>query len=362
MFFNYESGVLVALTISAIKVLMSTSILLSQKSKNLAQIDLYYSCIKGRYVQNDGSARTVKYVIYLAYMLLITPIFSWLSAVSSIGLFLWVLAKQEPVSENIKQLQGKLGLTPLDSSQVIEIMTEINSLYGITMDKSPDDLIDLELYSNEYGTSTVIMNKTKKLLHYCGHPHDYLTVQTTEDEYRVDGTVVECRTLEKSSMQEGRNFYRIRDNVIQESDIHKNHDDEFTFLTKPKEIIDSLKKEVEWHEIESHKVKYFVLSNDSKLSIFEFCKFLQQEKQRVEESYKHLSEEINKQNGFVIDTDGYAKVQPKEGYTRQDTELLWRLFDENKWQERRITENEFFYKNQVISEIDRWLSKASRSK
>jgi len=126
----YLTGVWIALFIGLSKVCIVISILLSQKAKNLKKINLYYNCTDGAFNSTEPFSK-IKVILYLFYLLVIAPIFSWLSVLSATLMIIVYISNRTHVPEEIKSVRFKIAHIDLSKDQMIEIRKEIFKILGI---------------------------------------------------------------------------------------------------------------------------------------------------------------------------------------------------------------------------------------
>ena len=101
-------------------------------------------------------------------------------------------------------------------------------------------------------------------------------------EYRIGGTVLEARLLERFSSDRSNAMHEVRNSVVLERPIRDNFKQWPTFDRRSDEMISDLKNDIEWHEIVTSKQKYFLLSkHHESLPVHDFQKYLREEIERL---------------------------------------------------------------------------------
>lgn len=351
MDFDYVIGVAISFLVSVVKVSYATAQLTSTRAKNFKHLGLFYSCAQGRFL--EGKSHPIRYLVYLIYMLLIAPLFSWLAVASAAGAFIWDMSRRQPTPEKIKDVHYKLGFSVLPKEQVIQLARDLGNLVGEV------NLIR-EVRESPYGTATLQLDKVRKLLFINSRTADYQTDHRLELEFRISATHVDYRTISDSTEHAGGEVENdVIDNVVQESQIRKRREGMSDHpLFNAETTIAHLKKSVEWHPIaEPRFISYFVLVNANELSLFDLRKFFQSEKQRIETGCREILRDVDTQGGIVSETEDGYDITHRDNNDKAAREKLSRLFDEESWHNRQIVKNEFFGKKTALAEIDGWLER-----
>lgn len=366
MDFSYESGLALAFVINLVKVIISIAQLTSVRAKNLKHVGLHYSCIQGKYLQRPG--HPLRMALYLFYMLFVTPIFSWISVVSAVLTYLWIYAKRQQVPEKVKELQYRLGASLLTKEQVADVLTELGRFHGASemhIKTSMKDLMhfdpvdsqtELVLENDEYGYASVELDAATKRLWIRSHSGDHLTSTENEYEFKVDGTEVSLRLIKcVTESIDDKVLVKVEDNVVMESNLRDHY--KGVLIPYLDEDLRNLKRQVAWGSDLDFRIKYFVLRHGSAMSEFDFRKFMQSEKQRIESGCRSLISEVKAQEGVIKESDDGFVVHYKDETDEAHKARIGEILTEEEWSRRSLTSFEFHHKKCVVAEIDRWLGK-----
>lgn len=254
---DYESGYILALIINLIKVIISFAVVNSIRSKNMERIGLHFNHFSNTFDLKEKQSLKIVF-LYIFYLLVLSPLFSWLSVIVSLLTFIYQYSKKATIPEKIKEIQFKISNISLSKEQMNELMNEIENALGIKKDNNYNEE-ELTLKLDTY--SELTMNKREKKLYFDTN-FDYERMILEVYEFRIEGTKLICRLLEEKDKRIENEIIRVRDNVVLESQIRKlYHKDDIDCLDE----INEYRKKVEWHEISRPDIRFFVLSNHPEL-------------------------------------------------------------------------------------------------
>lgn len=104
---SYFSGWALALTLGLVKLVISYSVSGSLRVANLKKIGLHYHPFSGQF--KDSPASKSQWVFCAFYLLIIAPIFSWISVISGVWQILSVWSKKAELPEKIKEINYKVS-------------------------------------------------------------------------------------------------------------------------------------------------------------------------------------------------------------------------------------------------------------
>tara|TARA_B100001248_G_scaffold262204_1_gene256700 strand:- start:38 stop:859 length:822 start_codon:yes stop_codon:yes gene_type:complete len=267
----YFTGWLFALIIGFIKMVMGFSMLNSVRVSNLKKIGLHFSPLSGKFKNSPATA--FQHIFYVIYLLVITPLFSWISVVSGVWPFIAMWTNKVDVPEKIKEIQFKLATTNLEKDEILSLIDELQKLSGQTstkmaenffvdlseqIDTPDDDLYTLSIGDDEWPASFDIDPKSKRLDYNANTP-DYDSIFKSILEYKFEEQEILIRTVEDSVNNYGKVTFNIKDNVVLTSEIRKQCNDN-KFMDYDKQI-EKYSKRVEWSQVELHKLKFFIMSH-----------------------------------------------------------------------------------------------------
>jgi hypothetical protein len=205
-------------------------------------------------------------------------------------------------------------------------------------------------------SASVTLDLIRRRAYSSGHNED--SRWEHEDEYRIDGTVVEMRTISKMSeaaYREFKKFYAIKDNVVQEAEIRDYFKD--NIFADANEAVEAAREQVRWHAVSHPKLKYFIICSSRILSPFEIRKILQEDRQRIEMGCRKLLQDLASLPALVDESEYGYNVNYSDSATAEQKSQLAELFKERAWSTRKIRSSEFFERKTFLDEIDRWLGK-----
>lgn len=364
----YFTGVVIAAIIGLVKLIITMSIIFSNKAHNLKKVGLYFNPSAGDFTK---SKPTWKGSVFLVTdMVLITPLLSWLSVVWSVILYIKGFANKAPVPDKIKEIQFKLSSIELPKDKVKEYMDDIAKFYGLhdagldsrslyEAEDDPDLLIIEPADGPDDWYRDIQLNRPNKTITMNSRTPDYLGRYTTVFEYKLDGTHVWIRTIESKSQYAGYpDEYDITDNVIMELDVTNRYEDNSLKVDKLEDKLDKLRNDVEWSEYKINKISYFVLFRHYDLfSDIELRKYFRSELERISMGYKKYVDKISKFGGYIVDDDPYCKIHFKENVTEEEKVNMKKLLDDESESELGISFYEFSEYDFIKPDLEKYINK-----
>lgn len=309
----YFYGVLLALLIGFVRVCISVSILFSQRAHNLKKIGLCYNPFQGNFTPSNTTtgAKFSKFIFYLFYVLILAPIFSWLSVISFVVGVIARLTNKAPIPECIKEIQFKLANVDLSKDQMIELQTEISKLLGINLRILTGETIDEDdltyvLKQDKWYIEVCVEPTNKKFSIYSHYPDDYSSQFYSSYEYRFEGTKLFARLLEEHADHYGKLEYQVKDNVVLEGELRK-RDSELSerirvFAKDIEEELKRLREEIEWYEYNDVVVKFFIMSKHPEIfPAKEYKKAVRRELERIKNSTEQLISRARESGAMITE-------------------------------------------------------------
>jgi hypothetical protein len=371
----YLVGVFIALIINMIIIVFILFSYFSLKSKNLKKIGLYFNIWSSNYVAEKTT--WVGFLFYTVYMLVISPLFSWLSAGFTIFLYVKGIVNKVPVPEKIKEINFKLSSVDLPKDKVQEYMSEFGKYYGYDCINVGDRILDTDdpdLYVIEPATEKdewyreIRLNRPiKNYIMYSRTP-DYDAQFTDVNEYKFVGTNLLTRTIEDKSEFPGDEHWDIKDNVVMELDVKTRMEkNRFDSQERIDEKISDLKKQVDWSECKINNIKYFIMfRHDDIFSNFDLKKFMRTELERIKYGYKKLEDEVKSLGGdienksIIEGTKHFLHITCKENTSEENREILNSILQEDHICAFGISYYEFLEVNSLIKELENYLERLSK--
>jgi hypothetical protein len=295
----YLTGVFIALIINLIIIINVFFTLISTKNRNIKQIGLHFNPWTGNYTKEKLTWKA--FSLYIVYLLMISPLFSWLSVGWSVFIYLKGIFNKVPVPEKIKEINFKLSSVDLPKAKVKEYMNEIVKFYGDDyinlddriLDEDDPDLLVIEpaIEKDDWYREIRLDRKIKNFTMY-SHTPDYDAQFTDVYDYKFVGSDLWTRKIEhKGEFIGSGEEWDIKNNVVMELEV-RNRMGESCLHYKPEDIekkISSLKEVVEWQECKQNIIKYFVMFRHSDLfTEFELGKYMRSELERIKYGYKKI--------------------------------------------------------------------------
>lgn len=136
----YLFGVFVASIIAVINLIIMGFKATSTKSKNLRKVGLYIDPSTGGYSEEKLSVLQIVFLI--VDMIIITPLFSWLTVGYTIFTHIKIVVTKEAIPEPIKELNYKLSTLDLSKEKVIEYLNNTSLFFGFKPNESQLRVLD----------------------------------------------------------------------------------------------------------------------------------------------------------------------------------------------------------------------------
>lgn len=368
--FTYETGLVVALLIGILKIGLGISAKTSQRAKNFARIGLHYDAMAGAFGLQKKTG--LSFVWFLVWMLVLAPLFSWLSVASALFGFIRAKVSAPPVPDKVKEIQFKIASCDLSRDQMIELQVELSRVLGMPPyvpgilddgESNPDALI---LEERPYFRE-ITLERGKKVIHMYGHPPDGDGIYRSEHEYRIDGNRVIARTTMRSAQYGGTVEYAIKDGVVTESEIRSRAEAHKISWISPDKEIERAKAEAEWAEVLNAKMRYFILSRHPEcVPPAEYRRFLRSELERVISGTEALIRKLRDVGAAVREDNEKVEIEFREISDekeklkhREDVQALLSTDGLTKF---NLVGNEFFERPRVLREISFWLGDKEKSR
>lgn len=137
----YVTGVAVAAILGLAELLTILCDTFSTRFNNFKKAGLYFDPIKEQFYTHKTSWKGWAFLV--ASLILITPLFSWLSIGFSIINLLKKYVRKAQLPEKVKEIEFKLSESELPKDIAIELINELNIFYY--------GMKDLNLYRNDLG-------------------------------------------------------------------------------------------------------------------------------------------------------------------------------------------------------------------
>jgi len=365
----YLSGVFLCAALNFVRLVITAFGLFSTKSGNFKRVQLYYDITTGGYSKEKVSWKKALY--HCVDLLVITPLFSWLAVVWIVILYIRLYINKSPVPEKIKEINYKLSSVELPSDKVKECMNEIASFYGYSdagfrtlydsEDDDPNEFVFEPAEKEDDWYSELQLNPSLNKYTIYTHSPDYAGRYTTLFEYKFNSPSLASRVIESKNEYYVDVSYDIKDGVVLENDVRETMSKSgFSTPEKIDEKIESLKKEVEWQEVNS-RFKYFIMFRHG--DIFkdaDLKKYYRSEIERIKSGYTAMEQEIAKLGGQIVppDFDEYAKfsrIRWVDDTPQEKVDALREFYDDvSKF---NMTNSEFYDFDRITKELTHYLSR-----
>jgi len=366
MEFSYFSGFILAFVIGLVKVAISFSNLLSIRARNLAKVGQHYNCFQGRFVEQKSGKGS--HLFFVIYMLVLAPLFSWLSVMSAAWTFVAAWSNKVPVPEKIKEIQFKIASIDLSKEQLAEMYQEIAVFYGVNNPISAlqnsdedSDRFTLVIETGDWPREITVDPKSKTYVYYSRTP-DYDSVFNSKFEYKIENLELWQRELEDSVDHYGKIEYDIKDNVVLEYEIRKRHEESSFKIVDLEEKLQRLNNSVKWHRVEAHNVTLFIFSHHPDLiSAFDFRKFVRSEWERLKIAVVKINKAVTELGGNVVETEFGFEPRYGESQSEEQKEALSKIFEQDMKVKFGASSAEHRNFKSIESEFRKWLGEKSEA-
>jgi len=359
----YLTGVGIAFLISFVKVCMAASALLSVRSKNMARIGLYYSCLAGTY--EPKQFKLSRFLIYLFYMLAVAPIFSWLSVASGLWSFISAHSNRTPVPDNIKAIQWKMANIQMSKEQLIELQEEMAKILGSggpvrtgpTTEEEEENRLTLVLDSGEWYSEFEI-NPPQKLLTYYGHTPDYWSVFHSIYEYQFEKEALLVRLIEDRTEHPGEDDnWNVRDGVVLESAIRDRHEKRKFPIDSVEDRIARYKTDITWQPMTRHDVRFFAMTKHPELFPHrELKRIIRTELERINEVTRNVFRELADLGMEIVESEDGLDFRLPDGSPESAKEKAKQFFEPESLQKYGTNFAELQLSKKTQAELTRLLS------
>jgi len=328
----YWFGVVTAYVIALIKVALSVGFAVSTRASNLAKVEYYYDPWNGSYL-NRTPASKARWAGSLIWLLIVTPLFSWLTVGSAaFGYFKAKAQSPSSTPEKLKALQYKLASFDLTKEQVEDLLVEINQAAGISYTKADlraaqnqEDPNKLVISDDDY-EEWIKIDRHKKTLISCRGFYDEATRVYEEIEYRFDRDRLLSRTINayegNRRDREEQRLYFIQDSVPRNEE---------------------LRERTRWSEIDNLQVKFFVMARHPEIFSEDKLRLLANEEldrihngcQKIIDQCRPVTSRVRIEGG-----DGYEVLYPHNAQAA-DKEKIDAIFSDDNFLKIGITKYEF---------------------
>lgn len=313
----YFAGVFAAFVIGVIKVALTSANLLSLRTQNMNRIGLHYACLAGNYTPAKSSPWSIFW--FAVYMLLLTPIASWLSVASAAWSWVRWRASQTAVPEDMKRLQYRLAHVTMTKEQMIAWQEEVSKVLGIIgpvrTGDSDDDPLVFVLEKGDWPRE-LRMQPDKHTFEFYSHAADYSGIFRSTYEYRFNGDVLLAKLLDKHSKHYNEKYWYVRDGVVLEEDIRRGS------LASPGEIDKRLANyhdEVAWHPVRDARVRFFAMTmHPAQFPHSKISELVRAEIQRAGAAAEKALLEARKLSFQIVETDDGFEFRFAKGQTEQE--------------------------------------------
>jgi hypothetical protein len=276
MYALYKSGVLISFLISLYRLMNAFAATLSIMAANMELIGLHYSPWTGTFVSKR--TKVLGWAWFVLDMLFVAPLLSWIS----VAFFSWhvvvMWTNRAPEPERIREMQYRVANCRLSKEEMENLNVESATLLGPPVpistgsdgssedDADGDDPDELILDPGEW-YSEIRLNRGQKRYHSYGHTPDCDGIFDSDYEYRIEGTKVFERLLEDQSDHYGIVEFAVKDNVVLEHEIrqHAGDSDGKLGIYNIEDRLKDLREAVQWHELGTCELKFFILSRHPEL-------------------------------------------------------------------------------------------------
>jgi len=327
---TYESGVFIAFLIGLVKVAISINHLFSQRARNLAKVGIYYRAIAGAYTSTTPFD-PIRFCFYLGYMLVVTPIFSWLSVGASIWGLIAFHTRRSAVPEKVKEVQYKiasLDLTELEMKALQkQLIDDLQLPPSRFIDEVPRSELEQEFTMFGEAGLTVEFDRTLSEFRMRSHSPDYLFLFHSRYKYRFAGNRLEVRLLDDWIEEYGQPEWRVKDGVVLELECRERNTKIEFKIASVEEELRSYALSVLWHEWKGFELRFFAMSKCPDLfDRNEFRGAVRQELQNMRLGLVVLKKLAATHALDLVETNDGFEVQFPLSFPEADREKISALF------------------------------------
>lgn len=356
----YLLGFWISLIIGLIKIVISLSVINSRRAANLEKVSLYYHPMSGQFIEKEFSWWSFAWLV--VWMLILAPIFSWLSVVSAAYSFVSHHTNKTEVPEGLKKIHYQIANLNLSKEQMLSLLRESQSFLAPKDSKVAESTLDnliaepdierprLDIDNSGFRASWEIDVIHKRIIFDSKTP-DYDVITDAIMEYKIEQTNVFIRTLHERERTYTEEYIHIQDNVVIESTIREECKN--NRFMKFDELIAKYSKEVEWRPVEFHKLKFLILQNHPEvLPSVEFRKYARQELERIKNGRLKFETEADKFGCYLLDEADSCSFKFKEELGDKFNKEIEELFSEKGFQQFGVTRLEVQNSPMIINYLE----------
>ena len=352
----YLSGVIFSFFIGLIKIGIAISAISSVRAGNLKKIGLYYSGINGTFTTSKPSV--LKFTGFFAYMVLLAPIFSWLSVASAAWSVIHWLNTRSSIPEAVKIIQYKIAHVNLSKEQMISAQEEISKVLGMPSqirvgaqeENEAYDTLTLVLDHGEW-YSEIVVDPTLLSLKSYGHTPDYDSIFHSQMEYKIEGETILIRLINDYTDNYGKESWHVRDGVVLESEIRNRHDTRFNVISVDEEL-EKYRSQTVWYLLKNYTIKFFIMSKHSNLfPPGEFRRLVRTELEKLKLATAKFNCDVTAMGIEVIEgAEGFDFRYP-DYFPEQDRKRVEALFSKESLNSYGISVNELNTFKEIQTEL-----------
>lgn len=361
----YTTGVVVAAVIGAVKIAITSSILLSLRARNMSKVGYHYHTFTGQFLKQKPMKGS--FIFFILYVLVFAPIFSWLSVISAAWGYIAAHTNKSPVPDKLKEIQFKIANVDLPKDKVIELVSETAALLGVppeidALDPDSDDgdPNTLVLESGDwYRDITVDASKFRYMMN--SHPDDYGIISDIIWEYKIEGSKVFERVIEDKTKTYTEEYWDVKDNVVLEADMRKRNSEEKFAFRSVDETIENTKAACQWHELTYYKVRYFILSKHPDLvPLNELRRLIRTELESFRTNFPRFCKVFTEKGGKVIEGEERFEFRFSDGQSESSKKELSALFEPEALSEFGLPRIAIDEPKKYEADLLRWLGESPR--
>jgi len=280
----YLIGVVLAFMTGCYNLLANLIFSFSTRLKNLKKVGYYYNLSTS--MLQDSPPGVWDYSFHIIWMIILAPIFSWVTVVSFLYSIIKSKIKLSSLPERLNEFNFKLDSSEKGVKDIIQISRSTNHALGL---KGPNIylpieriFLDLRIDDGDGYITNYVISPSELKIYISSHTPDFDETDTVL-EYKIDDLEVYGRTIESKNSDYSGKICSIKDNIIIESELHKMTKNLPDFLSK--DIVSSHQAQIEWNKIGFQRLRYLVLFNHPEtINDFDFRKFIRLEIERIKNS------------------------------------------------------------------------------
>lgn len=356
----YFTGWIFAIGLGFIKMVMGFSLLNSIRAQNLKKIDLYFHPFSGQFKNNPTS--NAHLIFYVFYLLVLAPIFSWVSVISGVWPFIAAWTNKVEIPEKIREIQYKLATRNLTKEEVLILQNEVSIFNGHaiqTVVSTENDSAEsnefnvLKVGDNEWPAEFEIEPSHKRVNYYARTP-DYDSIYQSVHEYKFENESVFIRTIEDSVDNYGKVSFHIKDNVVLESSLREQYQD--NKFIKLDEQIKKYQERIKWSKVEFHKLRFFIMSfHPEVFPTSELRKMARQELERIKSGSADFEKQAKEVGCLVYEENDSTQYRIPENCDEAKKKEIENFFSDESISKFNLSRNELDRSKQIILFLSEFL-------